>query len=188
MLSICTLLHAQGTPQRSIWDGIYNLSQAERGKAVYANHCAKCHGDDLEGHDEVPQLGGAHFMADWEDQSIADLVQRIRGTMPLDNPGTLSGASTTDVVAYLMQQNGAPAGGAELPNDSSMQAIIRINQLPPKVGDLAARWLLRIVLNRFAIEMVGDRDEIIGGDIRHANVGFDGARLLQDLEVGSHAR
>jgi len=144
MLSICTMLHAQSPPQRSIWDGIYNRSQADRGKAVYANHCAKCHGDDLEGHDEVPQLGGAHFMADWEDQSIADLVQRIRGTMPLDNPGTLSGASTTDVVAYLMQQNGAPAGSAELPNDPSMQSSIRINQQPPKIAPAARstnpRW------------------------------------------------
>jgi mono/diheme cytochrome c family protein len=132
MLGACTVLHAQGSGQRSIWDGIYTLAQADRGKAVYANHCGKCHGDDLEGHDEVPELGGAHFMADWEDQSIADLVQRIRGTMPLDNPGTLSGVSATDVVAYLMQQNGAPAGSAELPNDSSMQSIIRINQQPPR--------------------------------------------------------
>jgi cytochrome c len=139
MLGACTVLHAQGTPQRSIWDGIYTLAQADRGKAVYANHCAKCHGDDLEGHDEVPELGGAHFMADWEDQSVADLVQRIRSTMPLDNPGTLSGASTTDVLTYLMQQNGAPAGSAELPNDSSLQSIIRINQQPPKKSAPAAR-------------------------------------------------
>jgi S-disulfanyl-L-cysteine oxidoreductase SoxD len=139
MLGACTVLHAQGTAQRSIWDGIYTLAQADRGKAVYANHCAKCHGDDLEGHDEVPELGGAHFMADWEDQSVADLVQRIRSTMPLDNPGTLSGVRTTDVVAYLMQQNGAPAGSAELPNDSSMQSIIRINQQRPQKSTPAAR-------------------------------------------------
>lgn len=137
-LGACSALHAQGSAQRSIWDGIYSLAQADRGKAVYAKHCAKCHGDDLEGHDEVPQLGGAHFMADWEDQSLADLVQRIRSTMPLDNPGTLSGASTTDVVTYLMQQNGTPAGSGELPNDASLQSIIRINQQPPK-GAPAAR-------------------------------------------------
>jgi cytochrome c len=137
ILGACAVLHAQGAPQRSIWNGIYTAAQADRGKAVYANHCAKCHGDDLEGHDEVPELGGAHFMADWEDQSIADLVQRIRSTMPLDNPGTLSGASTTDVVTYLMQQNGAPAGSTELPNDSSMQSIIRINQQPPKSAPAA---------------------------------------------------
>jgi hypothetical protein len=64
--------------------------------------------------------------------------------MPLDNPGTLSGASTTDVVAYLMQQNGAPAGSAELPNDPSMQSSIRINQQPPKIAPAARstnpRW------------------------------------------------
>jgi quinoprotein glucose dehydrogenase len=130
LLSTAGLGHAQGTPQRSVWDGIYTAAQADRGKAVYASHCSKCHGDDLGGKDEVPELSGAHFMADWQSQSLADLVQRIRSTMPLDNPGTLGGASTTDVVAYLLQQNGAPAGSAELPNDSSMQSIIRIDEEP----------------------------------------------------------
>ena len=28
------MLHAQSPPQRSIWDGIYNRSQADRGKAA----------------------------------------------------------------------------------------------------------------------------------------------------------
>jgi hypothetical protein len=51
--------------------------------------------------------------------------------MPLDNPGALSNASSTDVVAYLMSQNGIPAGAAELPVDSSVQSQIRIDPNKP---------------------------------------------------------
>ncbi len=130
VLGAASALRAQSAPQRSVWGGIYTAVQADRGKTVYDGHCSRCHGDDLGGKDEVPQLSGAHFMADWQGQSVADLVQRIRTTMPLDNPGTLSGLSATDIVAFLMQQNGAPAGSAELPNDSSMQSIIRIDEEP----------------------------------------------------------
>jgi quinoprotein glucose dehydrogenase len=132
MLGAAGVLHAQGAPQASVWDGIYTAAQADRGKAVYSDHCAKCHGDDLGGRDEVPPLTGAHFMADWESQSVADLVQRIRRTMPLDSPGTLGGVSVTDVVAYLLQQNSLPAGSVELPNDASMQSVIRIDAVQPQ--------------------------------------------------------
>jgi quinoprotein glucose dehydrogenase len=136
---VVSVLRAQNAPQRSVWSGIYSAAQADRGKTVYDSRCSKCHGDDLGGKDEVPQLSGAHFMADWQGQSVADLVQRIRTTMPLDNPGTLSGVSATDVVAFLMQQNGAPAGSAELPNDSSMQSIIRIDEEPVHTSASGAR-------------------------------------------------
>jgi mono/diheme cytochrome c family protein len=135
-------LHAQSPSQSSVWDGIYTAAQADRGKAVYSNHCAKCHGDDLGGRDEVPPLTGSHFMADWESQSVADLVQRIRSTMPLDNPGTLGGVSVTDVVTYLLQQNSLPAGAVELPNDASMQSVIRIDAVQPTKSAPAAQRVL----------------------------------------------
>jgi hypothetical protein len=76
-------------------------------------------------------LAGGHFMSDWETQSVADLVQRIHNTMPLDNPGALSTATATDVVAYLMSQNNIPAGNADLPTEASMQSQIRIDPNKP---------------------------------------------------------
>jgi len=139
LLAAASVLHAQSASPPSVWDGIYTAAQADRGKTVYSGHCAKCHGDDLGGRDEVPPLTGSHFMADWESQSVADLVQRIRSTMPLDNPGTLGGVSVTDVVTYLLQQNSLPAGSVELPNDASMQSVIRIDAVQPLKGAPAAR-------------------------------------------------
>jgi hypothetical protein len=76
-------------------------------------------------------------MTNWDGQTLADLVQRIRNTMPLDNPGSLSGASTTDLVAYLLQQNGAPAGADDLTGDTGAQSVIRITAAPPIHASLA---------------------------------------------------
>ncbi len=130
MLGASSVLHAQNAAQ-SIWDGVYTSDQADRGKAVYASQCARCHADTLDGADEVPPVKGSHFMTNWDGQTVADLVQRIRNTMPLDNPSSLSGASTTDLVAYLIQQNGAPAGKTELPNDDGEQSLVHILATPP---------------------------------------------------------
>ncbi|HVY34485.1 MAG TPA: cytochrome c, partial [Caulobacteraceae bacterium] len=134
MLGASSVLHAQDAPQ-SIWSGVYTAAQADRGKAVYSAACSRCHAETLDGNDEVPPVKGSHFMTNWDAQSVADLVQRIRNTMPLDDPGSLSGASTTDLVAYLLQQNGAPAGSNELPSDSGVQSLIHITaQAPPGAG------------------------------------------------------
>jgi hypothetical protein len=66
-------------------------------------------------------------MAAWETQSVADLVTRIHSTMPMDNPGALSISSTTDLVAYLLQQNKMPAGNTDLPADLGILSQIRID-------------------------------------------------------------
>ena len=131
MVGSTGLLQAQQGAMRSVWAGVYTSAQADRGKTLFGNNCAKCHGETLAGMDEIPPLQGPHFMADWETQSIADLVQRIHNTMPMDNPGALSAASSTDVVAYLLQQNGIPAGDTDLPVDASMQSQIRIDPTKP---------------------------------------------------------
>jgi streptogramin lyase/mono/diheme cytochrome c family protein len=131
VMGTTTLLHAQSSALRSAWEGVYTAAQAERGKTSYSSNCSRCHGEGLEGRDEIAPLKDSHFMSNWEGQSLADLVQRVRSTMPLDRPGTLSSASATDIVAYLMQQNGLPAGNTELPSDSGAGSDIRIDSLAP---------------------------------------------------------
>src|SRR6185312_14454585 len=53
---------------RSIWSGVYTAQQADRGKAVYLDTCAGCHGAGLLGNDEIPPVKGPHFMSDWDTQ------------------------------------------------------------------------------------------------------------------------
>jgi mono/diheme cytochrome c family protein len=123
-------LQAQGTP-RSSWSGIFTSDQAGRGKQLFMDNCAKCHGANLAGDEAAPQLAGPDFLNNWNGENVADLVDRIHTTMPADNPGKLSQASATDVAAFILSSNQMPAGAAELPRDQPIQAQIRIDGLNP---------------------------------------------------------
>jgi len=63
LLGTSTMLQAQGAVH-SIWDGVYTSAQADKGKALFSDNCAKCHGGTLDGNDEIPALKGSHFRAD----------------------------------------------------------------------------------------------------------------------------
>ncbi|WP_294391485.1 c-type cytochrome [uncultured Sphingomonas sp.] len=116
---------------RSVWDGAYSQAQADRGAAAYAQHCAACHGDALGGSDSAPPLSGGTFLGNWEGQSAGALFTRIRTTMPLDNPGSLGGATVADIEAMILSSNGFPAGQADLPPDPSLSNGIAITQAKP---------------------------------------------------------
>jgi hypothetical protein len=63
--------------------------------------------------------------------SVADLFERIRISMPLDRPSTLSRAQTADVTAFLLKENKWPAGSAELPRELEALKEITIQALKP---------------------------------------------------------
>src|SRR5215831_19429288 len=81
---------------RTVWDGIFNEEQANRGRAVFLDSCSNCHGRDLEGADMTPPLTGGAFTANWDGLTIGDLAERIRISMPLNSPGALSRQQTAD--------------------------------------------------------------------------------------------
>lgn len=116
---------------KSIWDGAYTTAQAARGKTAYTNNCSRCHGSSLEGMDEIPALASSHLMVDFDGQTAGDLVHRIQTTMPMDNPGTLSMATATDIASFILQSNGLPAGNTELPADPSAQSLIHFDASKP---------------------------------------------------------
>src|SRR5690349_25016350 len=83
---------ALGTGQdqpKTTWDGVYSDDQAKRGADAYAKACASCHGPDLAGLDTAPSLTGSDFNASWNDQTLDDLFERARTSMPADAPGSL---------------------------------------------------------------------------------------------------
>jgi quinoprotein glucose dehydrogenase len=108
-----------------VWDGVYNEDQAKRGQGVFLEECATCHGRDLEGADMTPPLTGAAFMSNWDSLTVGDLSERIRISMPLNRPGTLSRQQNSDVIAYILRFNQFPAGKEELPRDvPSLKQIV----------------------------------------------------------------
>ena len=98
----------------SVWTGVYTTEQADRGRAIYLGKCAQCHAENLVGNPPAPALRGAGFTARWAGQSVRDIHSRIRSTMPLNEAGSLTRQETFDVVSYLFESNGFPAGDKEL--------------------------------------------------------------------------
>ncbi len=99
----------------TVWAGVYSDAQAERGRQLYIDTCSACHGQALEGADEAPALTGSTFTANWDGLSVGDLLERIRISMPQDQPGKLTREQYADVVAYLLHENKFPAGKTDLP-------------------------------------------------------------------------
>ncbi len=119
------LAQAAATP-KTVWDGVYTKEQAARGQAKYAQVCSNCHQSDLSGSDQAPGLAGGEFVDRWNDQTIVDLADRIRTSMPLDDVGSLNVQLSADLTAYLLQANNFPAGNKELPADRSEMRAIKI--------------------------------------------------------------
>lgn len=115
----------------SVWDGVYTEEQAKRGEAIYYQRCGACHGPSLEGGDMTPALVGGVFTSTWNDLALSELFERIRITMPLNQPSTLSRQQTADVLSFLLKQNKWPAGQAELPRELEPLKEIQIQAIKP---------------------------------------------------------
>src|SRR5690242_18225952 len=115
VVGCATTLRGQGT--RSVWDAVYTAEQAKRGEALYAQHCASCHGGSLLGAEAAPALTGFEFNSNWDGLSVGDLFERIRMSMPADDPGKVSAQQKADIVAHMLRVGGFPAGMTELPRD-----------------------------------------------------------------------
>jgi uncharacterized protein (TIGR03435 family) len=128
-----TAVLAQQAP-RTTWDGVYSAPQAERGATVYADKCAKCHGANGTGGD-APDLVGAGFAADWDNQPITGLFDRTRIYMPADAPQSLSREQTSDIIAFVLTLNEFPSGPGEFPGTAA--ALDTINYVSVKPATAA---------------------------------------------------
>ena len=111
------------------WDGVYTSEQAKRGAALYQGQCGACHGESLTGVESAPALVGDTFNSTWEGVALADLFERIRTTMPLTAPGSLSRPQTADVLAFMLESGKFPAG--KTPLDPAALAAIKYRTYRP---------------------------------------------------------
>jgi mono/diheme cytochrome c family protein len=113
------------------WDGIYTEEQAKRGDPLYAEKCSSCHGADMNGGEMAPGLAGGEFSANWNDLSLNDLFERMRISMPQNNPGSLSRQQNADILASMLRKGNYPAGKAELPTDAEALKSIKFSSSKP---------------------------------------------------------
>ena len=116
---------------RSVWDGVYTQEQAKRGAALYAEHCGSCHGGSLAGVESTPALAGVEFGSNWHGLTLGDLFERIRMSMPAEDPGKLSAQQKVDIVAHILNVGKFPAGPADLPRDAQVLTQIRYESTKP---------------------------------------------------------
>ena len=116
---------------RSVWDGVYTDAQAKRGAAVYAANCASCHGTALNGGESAPTLTGSEFFSNWDGLTLGDLFDRIRSTMPADNPGKLTREQDSDVLAFMLSVSQFPTGQSDLEHRTEVLKQIKLEATKP---------------------------------------------------------
>jgi len=137
LASLVSLAHGQAV--RTAGDRVYTGAQAARGRALYREKCASCHGDALEGRN-APPLAGTGFLAVWGAQPLSELASKIRNTMPANDPGKLTPAETADLVAYILETGKFPSGPNELGADeAALKAIVITTSKPQAVTAFASQ-------------------------------------------------
>jgi mono/diheme cytochrome c family protein len=92
----------------------FTAEQAAAGQTSYNANCAQCHGRQLEGPD-APGLFGQDIMQNWD--SAGGLYDFIAVAMPPSAPGMLGEDTYLNIVAYIMQFNGAQPGDEPMTAD-----------------------------------------------------------------------
>ena len=124
----------QSTAPVTIWDGVYTEAQARRGQDQYEASCASCHQSDLSGggvfeDDQAPPLRNLEIYVARRDMN--NLFTYVKERMPADARGSLLDTTYVDVLGYLLEQNGVPAGREELrPEAARLRSISIVRKTP----------------------------------------------------------
>jgi len=66
----------------------YTAEQADAGFDAYTQHCASCHGANLDDGSFAPPLKGGAFQETWRPRSLEALFTVTSTTMPEDRPAS----------------------------------------------------------------------------------------------------
>lgn len=106
---------------------LFTAQQADAGRSAYAKNCASCHMPDLSGNAEIPPLAGASFAGTWRTKTTKDLRDYMSAAMPY-GASSLDPDVYTVITAYILQSNGAVAGGEKF----TASTAVRIDEVISK--------------------------------------------------------
>lgn len=120
-LCLATILSVLGLHNAAAVAGavsVYTDAQALTGRNIYYQTCAVCHGQDLTGK-VGPALIGRQFhqMVAAQHMTAPLLMQFITTQMPQTKPGSLTPTQCSDIMAFILKQNGFPSGDKPLSAD-----------------------------------------------------------------------
>jgi S-disulfanyl-L-cysteine oxidoreductase SoxD len=111
-------------------------SMVERGAALYAANCAKCHGDSGQGTDQAPPVVGPEALPldprpgavrDVRFRTALDVFQWVRVAMPGDDPASLTDDEYLAIMAFDLTANGV---SLPRPLDAELAASIVLHTEP----------------------------------------------------------
>lgn len=110
----------QPTPPDAGW---YAKIQSDRGRALYTSKCQGCHGTKLD-NGSSPALVGPQFFKRYGGGALSRLRFDVHTEMPINAPTTMPMDQSLDLVAYILRQNGFPAGSRPLARHYDMKRIL----------------------------------------------------------------
>jgi mono/diheme cytochrome c family protein len=116
-----------GAAQKTTNDGVYTKAQAEGAKAQFEKLCAECHAFTVAAKKKPKDLplGDEPFFESWTGRPLSEMISTIALTMPNDGSAVVSDKEATDLVAYILQQNGFPAGSNPLSKETAAAVVER---------------------------------------------------------------
>jgi mono/diheme cytochrome c family protein len=128
-IALASTAGPRAAAQKTTNDGVYSKAQADSAKASFNKICADCHAFTVAAKKRPADLplGDEPFLNKWNGRALDELVTLIVMTMPNDGSAVVTDAEAIDMVAYILQQNGFPAGAAPLTKGTASAVMA-----PPK--------------------------------------------------------
>src|ERR1700680_2795015 len=130
-MTVAGMVRRVAEQEKAQWAGGSTEDRAKRGEPMYQQYCASCHGPDMSGGEMAPGLAGGEFSSNWNDLTLGQLFDRMRTSMPQNNPGSLSRQQCADILAFILNKGSAPAGQTELPTQSEVLGMIKYVAINP---------------------------------------------------------
>jgi polar amino acid transport system substrate-binding protein len=108
----------------------FDHDQVTHGEHLYADSCAKCHGEKLEGNTAPSLIGPAFAPAANSHLTIGGIYQYMSTNMPADHPGKMSDEEYADLMAFLLYTNGYDTGSAKLTAQAAQSSTTPLNAGP----------------------------------------------------------
>lgn len=90
--------------QQTIQGGVYTEAQAQMGRIHYEESCQHCHDHQFF----------ENRLMSFTGMTVLDFWYAMFKKMPADNPGSLEDTEYLEIIAYVLSENGFPAGNAKL--------------------------------------------------------------------------
>lgn len=104
---------------------LFTSTQADSGKIKFLTYCAMCHGPNLLGR-SGPALRGPNFASAKADFHVGDVFTIVAQNMPATAPATLTHDDYVEIMAFLLLQNGYPAGENALTFDDATKSKVKL--------------------------------------------------------------